>query len=163
MSDPSLGRRDFLKMLGIGTAIGGMYAVPKVTSKTPHGVLVESPEEYGGFAVERMTDREYPYRIKPDLLKPMSEKRTVFSRNVWDPLRQDRPGLTENLRVINLVDGEGKIPNQTRLDYALMAASWTHAYSRGITYRWDGPFGAVRGESIPELPGTGLSINRWSE
>jgi len=151
MSDSSLRRRDFLKMLGIGTAIGGMYTVPKVISKTPHGVLVESHEEYGGFAVETMTDREYPYRIKPDVLQPMSEKRTVFSRNVWDPLRQDRPGLTEDLRVINLVEGKGKIPNQTRLDYALMSASWTYAYSRGITYRWDGPFGAVRGESIPDL------------
>jgi hypothetical protein len=56
-------------MLGIGTTNGGMYAVPKVISKTPHGVLVESPLEYGGFVVERMTDRQYPYRIKADVLQ----------------------------------------------------------------------------------------------
>ncbi len=51
-----------------------MYAVPKVISKTPHGVLVESPQEYGGFAVERMTDREYPYRIKPDSLQTIESR-----------------------------------------------------------------------------------------
>ena len=69
MSDSSFGRRDFLKVLGIGTAIGGMHAVPKVISKTSRGILVKSPDEYGGFTVERMTDQEYPYRIKADAMQ----------------------------------------------------------------------------------------------
>ena len=151
MSNSSFHRRDFLKALGIGTAALGMSAAPKIISGSGNGVLVESPAEYGGFTVEKLTDQKFPYKVNPDMLKPMSERMNAFSRNVWDSSRQDRPGKTENLRVENLVKGEGKVPNQTRLDYALMAASWTYARSGGITYRWDGPFSAVRGESIPDL------------
>jgi len=33
----------------------------------------------------------------------------------------------------NLIEGQGQVPNQTRLDYALMAAAWTYARSDGIT------------------------------
>lgn len=140
-------RREFLKLAGLGAA--ALTASPNVVGRTKRGSLIESQEQYSGFTVEEMDANSLPYQFDPDALKAMSEKQTCFSRNVWDPLRQTRP--RENIRHRNLVEGEGKIPNQTRLDYALMAAAWTYARSGGITYRWDGPFGGVRGESIVGL------------
>jgi reductive dehalogenase len=82
----------------------------------------------------------------------MSEKSTTFSRNVWDPDRQDRPETSENLAHINLVEGKGRIPNQTRLDYAFMAASWHVANVHGrASYEWDLHRGMVRGLGLHEL------------
>ena len=51
----------------------------------------------------------------------------------------------------NLVEGRGRIPDQTRLDYALMAAAWTYAHSDGVTYRWTGPSGMVHGIGLGSL------------
>lgn len=136
MSEKSIHRRDFLKFFGIGSsAMGlGMFS-PKLISETDEGILVESDIEYGGFTVERMSEK-FPYQIKPDILKPMSEKYNTFSRNVWDPARRDRP--RENITYMNLIDGKGKIPNQTRLDYAFYDGAWTFAHrGSSLAYSWD--------------------------
>ncbi|UCE38856.1 MAG: twin-arginine translocation signal domain-containing protein, partial [Thermoplasmata archaeon] len=125
MSNHSILRRDFLKMIGIGTAaVGFGMAHSEVIAKTKNGVVIESPDDYGGFPVEKINNKRYPYQLDPKIIKQMSEKSTVFSRNMWDPARRNRPEVKENLTHQNLVEGKGKIPNQTRLDYALMAASW---------------------------------------
>ena len=140
MTESNLDRRDFLKLLGIGTSTLGLGALaPKIFARTPHGTLVESPTEYGGFLVEKLNGKTYPYQFDPEKLNRMSEKSTTFSRNTWDPDRLDRPETKENLTSINLFDGQGKVPNQTRLDYALMDAAWHGARSGGgLDYGWEG-------------------------
>ncbi|UCE42414.1 MAG: reductive dehalogenase [Candidatus Aminicenantes bacterium] len=152
MSNPSFNRRDFLKLIGIGASTLGLGIVgPKPIVKTRHGTLVESPGEYGDFLVEKLKAQNFPYEYDKDRIKRMSEKSTTFSRNVWDPNRQNRPGKKENLTYINLVEGEGKVPNQTRLDYALMTAAWHGARSGGgLSYRWRAQSG-VRREGMDKL------------
>ncbi len=151
MSQQNLQRRDMLKLLG---AVAGVGAVaPKVLGRTARGTLVESPEEYGGFAVEKLdgtVGRTAAYLYKPDVVGPLSEKMTAFSRNMWDPARQDRPH--EDFIHKRMVEGKGKIPNQTRLDYALMAASWTVARSDGpAEYRWEDPRGPAASHGLDKL------------
>lgn len=137
MSITKVNRRDFLKKAGIGAAAMATFGSPVVLGKTKNGYLVESKEEYGGLVVEKLTAGEYPYQIKPEVLKRMSEKFTIFSRNVWDPVRHDRPELEENLTHKNLVEGKGVVPDNNRLDYAFMAASWSTAnFPRSPFYRW---------------------------
>lgn len=148
----NLNRRDFLKVLGSGASVlGAAYVAPNIIGKTSRGYLVESEELYGGFLVEKLSRGDKPYEIDPDVIKPMSEKFTIFSRNKWDPKRQDRPELSENLTKERLVDKEGKVPNQTRLDYALMAASWGTAFMRSPHYDWDVSTGMIMGMGLPQL------------
>jgi len=140
MSVKKLHRRNFLKMMCIGTAdLGFGMVTPNVIGKTTNGMLVESPNEYGGFLVEKLygtKGKKRAYDSDPDIVKPLSEKMTVFSRNVWDPVRQDRP--SENLVYDRMVTGKGKNSNQTRLDYALMVGSWTIANGGGASsYHWE--------------------------
>ena len=178
MSESAMDRRRFLTVLGAGTAVGatglsgvsgalgGVLATPRVVGATSRGVVVESTPEYGGFLVEKLTDGRVPYEVDPQRLERMSEKFTMFSRNVWDPARQNRPEVTENIAHRNLVEGGGTAPNQTRLDYALMAAAWRHASMGGSRdYDWDGVGGQVRGAGLDRLgpwdPGD-LDMN-WEE
>jgi reductive dehalogenase len=146
-------RRRFLGLVGVGSAaVGSHLASPKILGATDRGMLVESEAEYGGFLVEKLSGDEVPYEADSDVLGRMPEKMTMFSRNVWDPARQNRPELTESIGRMNLVDGEGKIPNQTRLDYALMAAAWRHASMGGSRdYDWDGTGGQVRGLRLDSM------------
>ncbi len=125
--------------MGLGTsAVGAGLLTPRIIAKTPNGVLVESESEYGGFQVEKLSGNKFPYTYDPDKLKQMSEKSTTFSRNTWDPNRRNRPETKENLTMINLRDGKGIVPNQTRLDYALMDAAWHGARSGGgLSYGWE--------------------------
>ncbi|MEE8604596.1 MAG: reductive dehalogenase domain-containing protein, partial [Candidatus Aminicenantaceae bacterium] len=144
MSNPSVNRRDFLKLIGIGASSLGLgIAGPKPMAKTRDGTLVESPGEYGGFLVEKLNAKNFPYEYDTEKIKRMSEKSTTFSRNFWDPERRERPETKENLTYINLVEGEGIVPNQTRLDYALMTAGWHGARSGGgLSYGWKSYSGA---------------------
>lgn len=139
MPEPAFNRREFLKFLGIGTSsicVGTAGSQP--LGKADEGIFVESPGEYGGFVVEKLTAKKVPYEYDGNKIKRMSEKSTTFSRNVWDPDRMNRPEIKENLTYINLVEGKGKVPNQTRLDYALMTAAWHGARSGGgLAYRWE--------------------------
>ena len=137
-------RRDFLKLIGIGASSLGLgIAGPKPIAKTREGMLTESPDEYGGFPVEKLSVKNLPYEYDTERIQRMSEKSTTFSRNVWAPDRRDRPETKENLTHIHLVGGEGKVPNQTRLDYALMTAAWHGSRSGGgLSYRWDSYSGA---------------------
>jgi reductive dehalogenase len=151
MPTQSMDRRDFLGLLGAGSAaLGFGIADPNVLAKTKDGVVVQSEGEYGELLVERLTGARFPYECDPSVLERMSEKVTIFSRNVWDPLRQDRP--RENLARVNLIENEGKLPNQTRLDYALMAAAWRHAQmGGGSDYEWANASGMVRGSRLDQL------------
>ena len=144
MSNPSVNRRDFLKIIGIGASSLGLgIAGPRLLARTKEGMLIESPSEYGAFAVERLNTKSFPYEFDPGKLKRMSEKSTTFSRNFWDPERRNRPETKENLTQVNLVEGKGIVPNQTRLDYALMTAAWHGARSGGgLSYRWESSSGA---------------------
>ncbi len=135
MKKESMLRRDFLKAMGIGTVAAGAGTV---VTKTASGAVVSSEEEYGNFLVEKLSDDKLPYEYKQDVLKAMSERSTVFSRNVWDPVRRSRPGSGEDLTHQNLVDGKGIRPNQTRLDYALYDGSWSLAQRGGrMCYDWE--------------------------
>jgi reductive dehalogenase len=168
MSKQSIHRRDFLKMVGIGTAtVGFGMARPERIAKTKDGVVVESSSDYGGFLVEKFTNKKYPYQFDPKIIKQMSEKSTVFSRNMWDPARRNRPEVKENLTHQNLVEGKGKVPNQTRLNYALMAASWHGARAGGgLSYGWDvHRYGMIRGQGLHELgPWNPSDLNMtWEE
>lgn len=134
MNKNSVDRRDFLKIAGVGSAaIGIGLSAPKIIARTANGFLVESKEEYGEFQVEKLTKGKFPYEYNPDILKRMREKFTVFSRSSWDPVR--RKGPFENVKYNNLVKGKGKVPNQTRLDYAFTDASWCLAHNP-YSYQW---------------------------
>lgn len=149
MSELQLQRRDFLKLLSVGSASLGIgMSTPTILGKTANGTVAESVEQYGGFPVEVQDKHNYPYQFDANVLKPMSEKFTTFSRNVWAPDRRKALAEAENVTYTNLIAGKGIVPNQTRLDYALMSAAWTYARSGGVTYRWDGPSGMVRGEGL---------------
>jgi reductive dehalogenase len=167
MSEKAMDRRHFLTALGTGSAavglgtpglagisvtLGGLLSVPRVVGATERGVLVESEAEYGGFLVEKLLRGGLPYEVDPAVLRPMREVDNVFSRNGWDPIRLNRPEREEDITHRNLVEGEGKIPNQNRLDYALMAAAWRHASMGGSRdYDWDGVGGQVRGAGLDQM------------
>jgi reductive dehalogenase len=153
MTNIPIERREFIKRLGVGAAtIGLSHSSSGIIGKTPGGVVVDSPGEFGGFLVEKIADSNFPYEYDPEILKRMSEKSTTFSRNVWDPNRQNRPESGEDIAYLNLVEGKGQIPNQTRLDYALMAASWHTANVHGrASYQWEIHRGMVRGLGLHEL------------
>lgn len=140
-----INRRELLKALGVGAAaLGSGFAAPRLVARTENGELVRSESEYGGFTVERMTVRNGVYEYDSHVLEAMPEKNTVFSRNVWAPGRQERPELKEDLLHKRLVEGKGQVPNQTRLDYALQAASWATAGGRGPWYEWATQTGNIR-------------------
>ncbi len=167
MKNISIARREFIKRLGVGAASLGMGGVSSgIIARTPDGVWIDSPAEYGEFLVKKITGRTFPYEYDPKILKRMSERSTTFSRNVWDPDRQDRPDSGEDIAYMNLVEGRGRIPNQTRLDYALMAASWHMANVHGNTsYQWELHRGTVQGLGLHELgpwDPSELSMN-WEE
>jgi hypothetical protein len=88
-----ISRREILKAASAGVA------APLLVGRTARGSLVLSEHEYGGFLVEKITNGSVVYEYDPAVLGPMSQKLTVFSRNVWDPARQNRPGLTERRSV----------------------------------------------------------------
>ena len=149
MNSAGTQRRDFLKKLGLGTiALGAGIAAPKVLGRTANGFLVENQEEYGGITVEMLTDGKLPYEANPDVLKSIEEHMNVFSRDGWDPVRkvemekalkeQGGKGIFE----INMIDGKGKNPNQSRLDYALMQAAWATAHMDPF-YDWESHSGAI--------------------
>jgi len=144
MRSGEINRRDFLHLLGLGTAAlaGGLFS-PRVVGRTKRGVLIESSEEYGGFLVEKLTGGDLPYQYDPQRLKAFNEKMTIFSRNFWDPARQNRPELKENLTYEYLVKEKGRVPNQTRLDFAFMRAAWLYA-SKGSPYNWESKSGYAR-------------------
>ncbi len=149
MPENSLDRRNFIKLLSTGSAALGLgFSAPTLLGKTNNGMIVESQDKYGDFPVEIRTNKNFPYEIAPKILKPMKEKNNCFSRNSWDPERRKALSQLEDLSYKRLIKGEGKVPNQTRLDYALMAAAWTYAGSGDITYRWDGPFGQAGMEGL---------------
>ena len=153
MSD-SIKRRDFLKLLGAGAgsfALGVGVIPPTLVAKTEDGVLLESEAEYGGFLIKKYTGDDYPYDIDPKVFKAMSEKFTVFSRNNWDmPARENAD--SESVSYRNLVEGEGKVPNQTRLDYALMGAAWaTSAMRGGYQYEWGVQTGMIKGMGLADM------------
>jgi reductive dehalogenase len=133
-------RRNLLK------ALTAAVAAPTLVARTARGELVSSEPEYGGFLIEKLSSAVDVYEWDRQVLQPMGETRTVFSRNIWDPTRQNRPGLKEDLEHERLVLGRGTIPNQTRLDYALQAASWATASmdGEGPQYAWTTQCGEVR-------------------
>jgi len=147
-------RRNFLNTLGGGSAVlGAGFGLPRVVGHTDKGVVVESEAEYGGFLVEKLSGGTVPYEIDESVLRPMSERANVFSRNVWDPVRREIIDVAEDVAERNLVELEGREPNQTRLDYALMAAAWRHAQNGRTSgdYGWNTVGGMVRGTGLTEL------------
>ncbi len=148
MSESSVDRRNFLHMLGLGAgALGAGLAAPRVVAETENGHLVESESEYGGFLVEQLTDGRFPYQCDPDVIARMDDKFTIFSRNSWDPVRQESLRRQPNMTEVNLVEGEGKVPNQTRLDYALMSAAWRYS-GIGDAYAWTGSVARMSGPAL---------------
>jgi reductive dehalogenase len=144
-------RRIFLNAFGGGSAVlGAGFAMPRLVGRTAAGVLVESEAEYGGFLVEKLSGDRVPYEVDNAVLEPMSEKANVFSRNVWDPERREILDVAEDVAGRNLIELGGKEPNQTRLDYALMAAAWRHAQN-SHDYGWDTTGSMVRGTGLTEM------------
>lgn len=125
MSEKKLERRDFIKLAGLSSAMLTMgMTQPEVVAETSRGFIVTSPEEYGGFLVEKVSGKRFPYEVRPHILKSMSQKLTVFSRNGWDENREYSKR--------QLVDP--KMPDTT-LDHAFHEASWLVARTRGM-YQW---------------------------
>lgn len=148
MSEESIDRRNFLQLVGMGAgAFGAGLVAPTVVAETADGFLIESESEYGGFLVEKLADGKLPYECDPDVLQRMDDRYTVFSRNMWDPVRLESLRRQPNMTYVNLVEGEGKIPNQTRLDYALMSSAWRYS-GLGEAYAWTGASGRMAGPSL---------------
>jgi hypothetical protein len=132
MTGQGIGRRAFVASVGAGAAaLAGGIVAPRLLAKVTGGELVESHAEYGGFLVERLTGGTAVLEYDSATLKRMSEKLTIFSRNRWDPTRQDRPENHEDLFKTRFVDGKGTLPDQTRLDHALQAGAWATAAMGG--------------------------------
>ncbi len=133
-------RRRFLTSLGLGAMAMGsgatlMRGLAQEASRTPKGLPV-SPLRGGDAA----------HAVDPAVLQPMAEHQTIFSRNGWDPSRKQRPELGEDLTGRNLGEGKGVVPNQTRLDYALMASGWALARApRHAFYDWETQTSQVKG------------------
>lgn len=146
-------RREFLETLGLGAAsLGAVFSAPHILGQSRRGVLVESPSEYSDFMVEKITDGSSPYQINPDILQPMSEKYNIFSRNIWDPVRRKSLAAQDDMTYLNLVEGKGVVPNQTRLDYAFMAAAWHSSRSdSGSAYEWHVQPRMVRGMGLDKM------------
>jgi len=153
MFDPHLNRRRFLRWMGLGTAGFSLSRLlPKGYAAGPTGTMLENSAGQRGFLIERLDKGRLPYEYNPTRLQRMSEKSTTFSRNVWASDRQNRPELLEDLGNLNLVRGKGKVPNQTRLDYALMAAAWHNAATNdNPSYQWGLHSGMVRGLALDKL------------
>lgn len=150
MSGQSIARRNFLKLVGLGSgAVGSALTLPRVVAETTDGFLVESEIEYGGFQVEKISGNRLPYECDPDVLRRMDEKYTIFSRNRWDSDRLASLREQPNVSDLNLVTGRGVIPNQTRLDYALMSAAWRYA-GLGNAYAWEGATGQMAGPGLTQ-------------
>jgi len=152
MKRKGVSRRDFLKKAGLGIGAATTLGSVEVISRTREGYLVKSETEYGEFTVEKLSGNIYPYKVDPEKLNRMKEKFTVFSRNGWDIDRKERPELSENLMHKRLVEKKGVEPNNNRLDYALMAASWATArFSGSPFYSWKPVTGQVRGMTKDRL------------
>lgn len=148
MVERSFERRDFLHMIGLGAGVlGAGLARPSVIGETANGVVVESESEYGGFLVEKLSNGQFPYECDQNLIQRMNEKFTIFSRNGWDPIRLESLRRQPDVTNVNLVEGEGKIPNQTRLDYALMSSAWRYS-GLGDAYAWTGAVGRMAGPGL---------------
>lgn len=151
MNSSERNRRDFLKKFGFGAVgIGAALGVPKILAETSTGYIVENEEAYGGLPVEILSKEKLPYQVDPKRLKNMAYRMNVFGRNGWDPER--RKQMQEAIKAqggkgiydLNMVDGKGKNPNQTRLDYALMQGAWATAHMDPF-YDWETHSGAIKG------------------
>lgn len=140
-------RRAFVKTLASGSVwMAAGLTVPKILAQDDQQALINSEEQYGKLPVLKLKNGKLPYETDPAIYKRMNEKFTIFSRNVWDPLRQNRPEMSENLMMKHLKEEKGQVPDYTRLDYALMAASWSIAQMRNSPcYEWESTSGMVRG------------------
>ena len=143
MHSNDLQRRDFLKKFGLGTiALSAGLSSTKILGKTDDGFIVENKDEYGELPVENLTKDEVPYQTNPEILKNMEQRMNIFARNGWDPKRKEEMQKAFELLgdkstyEINLIDGEGKVPNQSRLDYAFMQAAWATSYIHPV-YEWE--------------------------
>ena len=150
MKDRSVNRRTFMGMLGAGSAT--LLSAPRLIATTERGVLVESDSDYGGFVVEKLSSGSFPYECDESVLQRMSQKFNVFSRNRWDPERTEILDAAEDMSERNLVELEGREPNQTRLDYAFMAAAWRHgSMGGGRDYSWEIRNGMLMGAGLHEM------------
>lgn len=158
MSKTEIRRRDFLKTIGLSSlALGGLSA-SKVLGKTTNGIIVENQNEYGNFPVEILTKEEQPYQYNSELIKNMKQRMNIFARNVWDPIRHaemqkalEAQGGRSTIE-INLEDHHGKLPNQTRLDYAFMQAAWSTAFTEPF-YDWE-----TKSDAIKQM----ASFGKWN-
>jgi epoxyqueuosine reductase len=165
MSDHIVDRRQFLALLGAGSAaVVSAASTARLIALTTGGELVESEQEYGGFLVERATAGRKVYEYDAAVLQRMSEKLTVFSRNRWDPERQDRPERREDRFKARFLDGKGTIANDTRLDHALIAGSWaTAAMGGGNAYQWTAQTSRTRAmEALGKWDPAGLGLT-WED
>ncbi len=149
MSKNNIERRDFLKKMGLGTfAVGVGLGIPSVIGQTKDGFLIKNETEYGETPVEILTNKK-PYLTKPDVLKRMEQKMNIFSRNRWDTVRKKEMERVmkeqggKSIFEINLIDKKGKLPNQTRLDYAFMQGAWSTAYVHPF-FKWETESGAIK-------------------
>ncbi len=78
MSDQKkLSRRDFVKT----TALAAMtLPAIQVVGSIGHADVVESEEQYGGFAVKKLTNGDAPYDIDNSVYERFDSRDTAFSR-----------------------------------------------------------------------------------
>ena len=104
MAKESMDRREFLGLLGAGSAALGIgIAAPNVLAKTKDGVVIQSEGEYGELLVERLTGGRFPYECDPSVLERMSEKFSIrFTRVRFSRGRSWRSGSqTLRLKIVN--------------------------------------------------------------
>lgn len=154
MNRNEINRRNFIKKIGIGTAaVTSGLGISNILGNSDNGIIIESENEYGALPVERLSKGNSSYKYDESILEKMRDKNTVFSRNLWDEKRANRPKI--NIMKKNLIEDKGKNPNQTRLDYALANASWSMArFNDSPCYKWES-------ESYQVKSLNSLNLGKW--
>lgn len=130
-----LSRKDFLKFAGLSAA-----ALPaaKVVGRMGNYELVESPEEYGGFMIKRLSKEEpFPYEIDEANYHRFDQFNNMFGRSAWDEEYQKEYQAAGSQLENSLKKREAGVPGFNVFEHEFREAAWWLARNRGANpYGW---------------------------
>lgn len=130
-----LSRKDFLKFSGLAAA-----ALPtaRVVGKMGNYDLVESPEEYGGFLIKRLTkDEPFPYEIDEENYTRFPQYNNMFGRATWDTDYQAQLAAVGTQQENGLKKRAAGVPGWSVFESEMRNAAWWLARNRGAnSYGW---------------------------
>lgn len=129
-----LSRKEFLKFSGFAAA-----ALPatKVVKTVGDFEIVESPEEYGGFLVRRLSEKKPPYEIDESTFERFDEYNTMFGRATWDEDYQALYNANGSQAENRAKKNAAGVPGWNNFEINLSTAAWWLARNRGAnSYGW---------------------------